>query len=84
MEIDPTEQEAVQNLPETEQQQIDQHVRKELPQLQEHMETEDPAMHTTDSVDYGVVLSGNSVNDKPIPHGEGGKSYKTHDENCNG
>ncbi|MEE2782690.1 MAG: cupin domain-containing protein [Pseudomonadota bacterium] len=30
----------------------------QLPGLGEHMESEDPSMHTTDSIDYGVVLSG--------------------------
>lgn len=30
----------------------------QLPGLGEHMETEDPSMHTTDSIDYGVVISG--------------------------
>ena len=30
----------------------------QLPGLAEHMEVEDPSMHTTDSIDYGVVMSG--------------------------
>ena len=30
----------------------------QLPGLAEHMESEDPSMHTTDSIDYGVVISG--------------------------
>ena len=29
-----------------------------LPGLAEHMEPEDPGMHTTDSVDFGVILEG--------------------------
>jgi mannose-6-phosphate isomerase-like protein (cupin superfamily) len=32
---------------------------KALPGLMEHMEPENEGMHTTDSVDYGVVISGN-------------------------
>ena len=32
---------------------------KALPGLIEHMEPENEGMHTTDSVDYGVVISGN-------------------------
>ncbi len=31
---------------------------EELPGLMEHMELDDPGMHTTDSVDYGVIISG--------------------------
>lgn len=30
----------------------------EVPGLGDHMEAEDPSMHTTDSVDYGVIISG--------------------------
>ena len=33
-------------------------VTQELPGLMEHMEPDDPGMHTTDSVDYGVIISG--------------------------
>lgn len=31
---------------------------KELPGLLEHMEPDNPGMHTTDSVDYGILLQG--------------------------
>ena len=31
---------------------------RELPGLMEHMEMDDPGMHMTDSVDYGVIISG--------------------------
>ena len=31
---------------------------KELPGLYEHMETDVPGMHTTDSIDYIIILSG--------------------------
>lgn len=31
---------------------------KSLPGLAEHMEPDDPGMHTTDSVDFGVILEG--------------------------
>ncbi len=31
---------------------------KTAPMLLEHLEPEDPAMHTTDSIDYGIVLQG--------------------------
>jgi quercetin dioxygenase-like cupin family protein len=58
VEVDPAEQEAIANLPESEQLQIEEQIKEKLPGLQEQMETEDAAMHTTDSVDYGVVLSG--------------------------
>jgi hypothetical protein len=30
----------------------------ELPGLLEHMEADDPGMHTTDSVDYGILIEG--------------------------
>lgn len=30
----------------------------ELPGLMEHMESDNPGMHTTDSVDYGILLKG--------------------------
>ena len=33
-------------------------MQRELPGLIEHMEVDDPGMHTTDSVDYGIVLEG--------------------------
>ncbi len=33
-------------------------IGKQLPGLYEHMEPDSPGMHTTDSVDYGVVISG--------------------------
>jgi len=33
-------------------------MQRELPGLMEHMEAGDPGMHTTDSVDYGIVLEG--------------------------
>ena len=33
-------------------------VYRELPGLMEHMELDDPGMHTTNSVDYGVIISG--------------------------
>ena len=33
-------------------------MQRELPGLAEHMEVDDPGMHTTDSVDYGIVLEG--------------------------
>ena len=58
VEIDPAEQAAADNLPEAERQVNTDRISKELPGLNEHMETEDTAMHTTDSVDYGVVMSG--------------------------
>jgi mannose-6-phosphate isomerase-like protein (cupin superfamily) len=31
---------------------------KTAPMLLSHLESEDPAMHTTDSIDYGIVLQG--------------------------
>jgi mannose-6-phosphate isomerase-like protein (cupin superfamily) len=31
----------------------------QLPGIASHMEQDDPGMHTTDSVDYGVIISGN-------------------------
>lgn len=34
---------------------------EKLPGLAEHLEPEDPGMHTTATVDYGVVLSGEAV-----------------------
>jgi mannose-6-phosphate isomerase-like protein (cupin superfamily) len=33
-------------------------IRRELPGTLERLEPDDPGMHTTDSVDYGIVLSG--------------------------
>jgi len=38
-----------------------QRVQRELPGLLEHMEEGTSGMHTTDSVDYGVVLKGNMI-----------------------
>jgi len=37
------------------------HVRHNLPGVLEHLEPENPGMHTTDTIDYGVVLSGRIV-----------------------
>ena len=31
---------------------------QKLPGMMDHMEAEDPGMHTTDSIDYGVILEG--------------------------
>ena len=31
---------------------------RKLPGVLEHLETENPGMHTTDSIDYGIVLKG--------------------------
>ena len=33
-------------------------LNKALPGLASHVEPDNPGMHTTDSVDYGVILSG--------------------------
>lgn len=33
-------------------------MRAKLPGLAEHLELDNPGMHTTDSVDYGIVISG--------------------------
>ncbi|MBL4679350.1 MAG: cupin domain-containing protein [Pseudomonadales bacterium] len=35
-----------------------QQLSKELPGLMEHMEPDSPGMHTTDSMDYGILLQG--------------------------
>ena len=32
-----------------------------LPGLMDHVETEDPGMHTTDSIDFGIIMSGKIV-----------------------
>ena len=58
VEFDPAKLAEVANLPENEQQELGDQIGKELPGLMEHMETDSPGMHTTDSVDYGVVISG--------------------------
>jgi mannose-6-phosphate isomerase-like protein (cupin superfamily) len=34
---------------------------EKLPGLAEHMEQDNPGMHTTDTIDYGVVVSGEVV-----------------------
>jgi mannose-6-phosphate isomerase-like protein (cupin superfamily) len=36
-------------------------LKKKLPGMAEHAEVDNPGMHTTDTVDYGVVLSGQAT-----------------------
>jgi hypothetical protein len=58
IEYDPVAMAEVDNLPEKDLIDLMGWAKNELPGLPEHLEPDAPGMHTTNSVDYGVVLSG--------------------------
>jgi len=58
VETDPDKQPDFENLSEKEIQELTEKYGNELPGLIEHLEPDAPGMHTTDTVDYGVVISG--------------------------